>query len=104
MGLIEPVAVYTSIIDCLDSATDLKSRYEMINTIINSLLSAMTKAALSSGTMEYQINTGQSIIKVIYRNPSEITNTISVLRREQNEIKRMLYGGVTRLQDSNVRR
>lgn len=63
-----------------ESCTSIKQKIAKIDAIINQLLNTALKSVATGNHLEYTIDTGQSVQKVTYRSPKEITETIKGYR------------------------
>ena len=94
------MAYYESPYDYLQTATTVKEEMRMIQDIISALRASMLSGAGKVNIEEYQVNSGQSIIKAIYRSPSEIYSVIKQLKQDYNDMKSQLEGRMGRNVDS----
>lgn len=68
-----------------DTSTDL-SRLTKIEQCIDALLDAQLKMMGNADVKELQFNDGQTIVKSIFRDFSDIDNAITLLNKQKNAI------------------
>lgn len=96
------VVEYVSCGIYLESATSLKDRIAKTLQVINALENQRLSAALDgskSNIKEYSLDDGQTKIKTVYRDLSEINNTIFALEKELERMYNKLNGRMVRLTD-----
>ena len=74
------MAIFTDFRTYIRSVSDVKSQIDKIDQSINVLLDSLLDSATKSGVMEYEMDSGQSRVKMKYRNPDQINKTIDGLR------------------------
>lgn len=72
--------VYYSMDANFESCTSIKAKIAKIDDIIDQLLTTALKSVTTGSTLEYTIDTGQSVQKVTYRSPKEIYEVIKGYR------------------------
>ena len=96
------MATYDTIFDYYACGTDTADKIARIDAIILALEVSMLKGAVSSHVSEYHFNDGQTIIRTIYRDVSEINKAISGLEQMKNRlINNNCLGRVMRLRDED---
>lgn len=84
----------------IESCSDLRAKIAAIEAIQAALETSALTAATTGHISEYMLNDGQTIIKAIYRNVSEITRSINDLEKiKQRYIIKLNGGRMTRLMD-----
>lgn len=76
--------VYDDIWDCVRSRADIKAQIATIDEIITALQTSQFKRFGKGHVQEYQINDGQSILRVQYTSLSEMTKELFQLERWRN--------------------
>jgi len=74
------MAIFTDFGTYIRSASDVKGQILKIDQVIDALVNSMLDSATKSGVMEYEMDSGQSRVKMKYRNPDQINKTIDGLR------------------------
>jgi hypothetical protein len=87
-----------SALNGLTRRAQLKLKVIRIEAIQDALLSYALTAA-SKGSNEYQLNDGQTIIKMVYRTPEQISKAYEAFEKIKNEIVNQLNGRMVRLSD-----
>ena len=80
------MAIYTDFGTYIKSASDVKGQIIKIDQTINALLDSMLDSTTKSGVMEYEMDSGQSRVKMKYRNPDQINKTINGLRNYRMQL------------------
>jgi len=97
------MAYFTDFGTYIRSASNVEDQIKKIDQSISALLDSMLDSATKSGMMEYEMDSGQSRVKVKYRNPDQINKTIAGLQAYRttlvNEINgqqmsRLIHGGI----------
>jgi len=97
------MAYFTDFGTYIRSASNVEDQIKKIDQSISALLDSMLDSAAKSGMMEYEMDSGQSRVKVKYRNPDQINKTIAGLQAYRtalvNEINgqqmsRLIHGGI----------
>lgn len=86
------------------SNTELQTKISDIKTIIDQLEAIMADHSLKgkSGIYEYQFNDGQSIVRHIYQQPTELTNAINEWEKMLIKYTEQLNGRVAVLRDRST--
>lgn len=71
---------YFSLDANFESCTSIRAKIVKIDAIIDQLLNTALKSVTTGNHLEYTIDTGQSVQKVTYRSPLEITAVIKGYR------------------------
>lgn len=95
------MAVYT-ISEFIMSKSDIKSKISALEALLEALETAELDAVSDSKVQEYQLNDGQTIIRTLFRNPSEIETTISKIEARINKYRNMAIGRRNRLIDKDT--
>lgn len=99
MVTFDSAAIYVdSALDGLSRRAQLKLKVIRIEAIQDALLTSALTAA-SEGSNEYQLNDGQTIIKMAYRTPEQISKAYEAFEKIKNEIVNQLNGRMVRLMD-----
>jgi len=64
----------------IESCKDARSKITAIDAIINALLTTAMEAATTGNVMEYDLDTGQTKVKCMYRSPQEVMNAITTMQ------------------------
>lgn len=64
----------------IESKKDARSKIIAIDAIIDALLSTAMEAATTGNVMEYDLDTGQTKVKCMYRSPQEVMNAITTMQ------------------------
>ncbi len=99
MVTFDSAAIYVdSNLNGLTRRAQLKLRVQRIEAIQDALMTSALTAA-SKGSNEYQLNDGQTIIKMVYRTPEQISKAYEAFEKIKNEIVNQLNGRMVRLSD-----
>jgi len=87
------MVVYDSADIYISSQTSLKAKIIAIDAIIDALLVTCLKAASTGNVTEYNLDTGQTKIKTMYRSPKEVSDAITAFQGVKNYYVNQLNGG-----------
>ena len=73
------MVVYDSAKRYIESCADARAKIIAIDKIIDALLSTAMEAALTGNITEYDLDTGQTKVKCLYRSPQEVMNAITTM-------------------------
>lgn len=79
-----------------DTSTDLP-RLEKIEQCIDALLDSQLKMMGNADVKEIHFNDGQTVVKTIFRDFSDLSNAIKLLKTEKNEILMSNTGRIKQL-------
>jgi len=94
------IVTYDSSEICIRSKKTLAEKIKTIDAMITALESTVLKAVGTANIDEYQLNDGQTIIKTIYRNATDVINSITALEAIRQRYVNQLNGRMIRLVDS----
>jgi len=95
---------YHTITEYVASTTDVQTRLSRVRATIAALdLQLLTMAGNSNKTTidEYSLDDGQTKIRTIYRNPTDILQAIKALEQMESRLERRLRGGTFILRDAD---
>lgn len=96
--------IYLSLDANFESCNSIKAKIAKIDAIINELLNTALKSVTTGNHLEYSIDTGQSIQKVTYRSPLEITKVIQAYREiRQQYVNEILGNEFQQVDGKNLR-
>lgn len=64
----------------ISSKCDARAKIKAIDAIIDVLLTTAMKAAATGNIEEYDLDSGQSKVKCMYRSPMEVMNSITTMQ------------------------
>lgn len=97
--------VYDSAYIYIDGGINLRDKITRIDAIITALEDSALKAAASGNISEYSLDDGQTKIKTVYRNATDVSNAISAFETIRQRWINQLNGRHMRFVDSkNFRR
>jgi len=85
----------------IQSCTTKLAKIAAIEAIQDALLTSALTAASKGAISEYQLNDGQTIIKTVYRNASEIEMAYDAFERIKQRLINSINGRIVRLMPSN---
>ena len=89
---------------CNLTVAEIKARIAQIDAITDELYNTALVIVTGGQIAEYELDTGQSKQKVVYRSQSEIYNAIDFYDKFRGRLQAKLTPGVVRLMDSkNIR-
>lgn len=91
--------VYNSAAIYIDSAADLREKITRIDAVIDALETTALVAAEKNSITEYSLDDGQVKIKTVYRNSTEVANSIDAFERIKQRYINQLNGRTFRLVD-----
>lgn len=94
------MVVYDSAVNYLGTCTGLKAKIVAIDAIISALELMALSAAEKGDLSEYSLDDGQTKIKTVYRNVTDITASINGFETIKQRYINQLTGRRTRLVDS----
>lgn len=97
------MAVYFTCIDYIRCASNTREKIDRINAIIEALEDSMLKGALKANIEEYSLDDGQTKIKEVFRDITQIENSITALTRRKNRLINSCVGYRYGLQDGKTR-
>lgn len=77
----------------INSKKTLKEKIAALDAIIDTLLTTCLKAASTGNVTEYNLDTGQTKIKTIYRSATDVSNAIIAFEAVRNYYINQLNGG-----------
>lgn len=83
----------------IQSKSSLNAKIAAIDLIIDALISTGLKAAATGNIQEYSLNDGQTTIKTMYRNVSEVKSAINAFEAMRQVYVNRRNGRVVRLMD-----
>jgi hypothetical protein len=83
---------YLCYYDYIRASKNKLEKIKRVKAIIEAMEDSMLQGAVKSDLEEYVLDTGQSRIKTILRNPSEITRTLSDLNKYLNALTKSSVG------------
>jgi|SRR5690606_13192627 len=95
----EPI-IYEQITDYLLSCTSIKAQIEAIDLAISKLLIVASSQAGKDNISQYEMNNGQTIIRLNYKSAADVTASITSLRRLRNDLVNDSTGRAFRLIDA----
>lgn len=94
----EPI-IYESAGIYLATAKSLKDKIAKIDLIIDALILSAGTASTTDHITEYQLNTGQTIIKANYRGAKALSESIMAFEKMRELYLNRLHGRMIRLVD-----
>lgn len=91
---------FSSVDTYIGSKTSLEAKIRAIDNVIDALLLTALRSAGTADRMEYNIDDGQSKLKLVYRSPKEVTEAINALETVKQVYVNRRTGRITRLVDS----
>lgn len=85
----------------IDQGTDLRAKIVRTDAIIDALFTAALKAAARGAVSMYELDDGQSKVKTMYRNATEVQNAITAFERIKQMYVNRLNGHMVRLVDQS---
>jgi mRNA-degrading endonuclease HigB of HigAB toxin-antitoxin module len=76
-------------------------KLEAIDQVIDALITTALKAAASGNVTEYDLDTGQTKIKTMYRSPKEVSDAITAFQGIREHYVNQINGRRFRLVDSS---
>ena len=67
----------------IESAISVKDKITRIKAVITALETSALKAAANGNISEYSLDDGQTKIKTVYRNPTEVANSIQSFKKNK---------------------
>lgn len=95
----ENPVIYQSAKDYLGTSSSIKDRIQKIDAIIDALLMSAITAAENDHITEYQLNTGQTVIKANYKGAKALKDSIHAFETMKQYYVNQLSGRMTRLID-----
>lgn len=95
--------IYSSFIYYISCSTSIKDKIARIDSIISLLEDSELANAIDAGTEEYQLDDGQTKVKVSLRDISSIEDTIQKLERRKQRLTQQCTGYRYGLQDGNTK-
>ena len=87
------MVIYDSADIYVASQTTLKAKIAALDAIIDALIVTCLKAAATGNVTEYNLDTGQTKIKTMYRSPKEVSEAINAFETVKNYYVNQLNGG-----------
>lgn len=84
----------------IESATTLEDRVNRLDSIIDALIAESLRAAGNQRISEYFLDDGQTKVRTIYRNTTEISNAIRDFEQVKHMYLNRLNGRVFNLRDA----
>ena len=84
----------------MENVTDAQATITAIDNVIQTLLGAAAKAALTGNMTEYKIDTGQTKQSVVYKDVTAITASITSLNNLKQYYLNAINGRVSRTVDA----
>jgi len=74
------MVIYDSAGKYMESCKDARAKITACDAIIDALLNTAMEAALTGNVTEYDLDTGQTKVKCLYRSPQEVMNAIKTMQ------------------------
>lgn len=87
------MVIYDSADIYIASQTSLRAKIAAIDAVIIALINTCLKAAATGNVTEYNLDTGQTKIKTMYRSPKEVSEAITAFETVKNYYVNQLNGG-----------
>lgn len=94
------MVTYDSAAIYINSATELRTKIERIESILTAMEELLVTAATTDNKKEYEFNDGQSKVRLVYNGVKGITDGIQGLETLKQRYINQLTGRKTRLVDS----
>jgi hypothetical protein len=87
------MVIYDSADIYVSSQTTLRAKIAALDAIIDALITTCLKSAATGNVTEYNLDTGQTKIKTMYRSPKEVSDAITAFETVKNYYVNQLNGG-----------
>lgn len=84
----------------IESKKNARAKIVAIDAVIDALITTVLKAAATGNVTEYDLDTGQTKIKTMYRSPKEVSDAITALQTVREYYVNQINGRRFRLVDT----